>query len=84
MGVCLDLAYPTPKIRDRFSLRHSLSLNAFADAILRTVYHASAVSEGLAAARRKIIFTSFSPDACAAVNWKQPNCTCRPVRCVFF
>jgi len=70
MGVCLELAYPTPRIRDRFSLRHRLPLNAFTDAVLRTVYHASAAPEG----RRKIIFASFSPDVCAAVNWKQPNC----------
>jgi CDK inhibitor PHO81 len=24
--------------------------------------------------RRKIVFTSFSPNVCTALNWKQPNC----------
>jgi len=29
--------------------------------------------DGAHGVRRQIIFTSSSPDACAAVNWKQPN-----------
>lgn len=43
------------------------------DAVLRTIYHTSAALGG-AYSRRRIMFTSFCPDACSALNWKQPNC----------
>jgi hypothetical protein len=66
---------------DSAPFRHRLPLNAFIDSILRTVYHhASAPAPPTTTSpdghgvRRQIIFTSSSPDACAAVNWKQPNC----------
>jgi len=71
-GICLELAYPTSTIRKAHSLRHQLDLNSFVDAVLRTIYHTSATLGG-AYARRRIVFTSFCPDACGAVNWKQPN-----------
>jgi len=71
-GICLELAYPTSRIRRARSLRHQLDLNTFVDSVLRTIYHTSATLGG-AYARRRIVFTSFCPDACAAVNWKQPN-----------
>jgi len=71
-GICLELAYPTSKIRKAQSLRHQLDLNSFVDAVLRTIYHTSAMLGG-AYSRRRIVFTSFCPDACGAVNWKQPN-----------
>jgi hypothetical protein len=80
MGLCLELAYPITSYSesrdsmDSAPLRHQLPLNSFIDSILRTVYHASAPPPDPHGARRQIIFTSSSPDACAAVNWKQPNC----------
>lgn len=63
-GVCLDIAMSsvTGRVTD-------LSVNDFADAVLRTIYHT--LDE---AGRRRIVLTSFSPDICAALNWKQPNC----------
>ncbi|THH13892.1 hypothetical protein EW146_g6378 [Bondarzewia mesenterica] len=73
MGVCLELAYLTSEIRERNSFGHNLPLNQFIDSVLRAVYHTSAALPGGHSGRRKIIFTSFSPDVCAAVNWKQPN-----------
>src|SRR6267142_1606889 len=89
MGLCLELAYPMmtngSESRDVSSrpgystpFRHRLPLNSFIDSILRTVYHASAPPPDGHGVRRQIIFTSSSPDACAAVNWKQPNCQCSP------
>ncbi|KAI0069093.1 ankyrin [Artomyces pyxidatus] len=72
MGLCLELAYPVAATEGPDSYDSPLLLNDFVDSILRTVYHASASPDGHGG-RRKIIFTSFSPDACAAVNWKQPN-----------
>ena len=80
MGLCLELAYPITSCsesrdsRDTAPFRHRLPLNSFIDSILRTVYHASAPPPDGHGVRRQIIFTSSSPDACAAVNWKQPNC----------
>ncbi|KAH9999500.1 hypothetical protein BJV77DRAFT_977559 [Russula vinacea] len=81
MGLCLELAYPITSCSDSESrdsmdsapFRHQLPLNSFIDSILRTVYHASPPPPDPHGARRQIIFTSSSPDACAAVNWKQPN-----------
>ncbi|KAI0285103.1 hypothetical protein BGY98DRAFT_930604 [Russula aff. rugulosa BPL654] len=83
MGLCLELAYPITSCSesrdsmDSAPFRHQLPLNSFIDSILRTVYHASAPAPPPPTdphgARRQIIFTSSSPDACAAVNWKQPN-----------
>ena len=43
------------------------------DTILWTIYNTSTALGG-SFSRRRITFTSFCPDACAAVNWKQPNC----------
>ena len=79
MALCLELAYPitnssSSSSRDSAPFRHRLPLNSFIDSILRTVYHASAPPPEGHGVRRQIIFTSSSPDACAAVNWKQPNC----------
>ncbi|KAI0301875.1 hypothetical protein B0F90DRAFT_1667714 [Multifurca ochricompacta] len=76
MGLCLELAYPitgSSNLRDSAPFRHPLPLNSFIDSILRTVYHASAPPPEGHGVRRQILFTSSSPDACAAVNWKQPN-----------
>ena len=77
---------------DSAPFRHRLPLNAFIDSILRTVYHhASAPAPPTTTTtpdghgvRRQIIFTSSSPDACAAVNWKQPNCQSPHLLSFFF
>lgn len=73
-GICFELAYPSSKIRQTRPLKHQLDLNCFVDAVLRTIYHTSAALGGSASSRRRIIFTSFCPDVCSALNWKQPNC----------
>ncbi|KAI0313604.1 hypothetical protein OF83DRAFT_1086226 [Amylostereum chailletii] len=70
--LCLELAYAGPGARARCTVRAPPPVDAYVDAILRAVYHASAALDGHLG-RRKIIFTSFAPDVCAAVNWKQPN-----------
>lgn len=70
IGISLELAYPSPKIRERYCLSR-LDLNSFVDSVLRTIYYTSMPDGRLP--RRRIVFTSFSPDVCAALNWKQPN-----------
>ncbi|TFY59123.1 hypothetical protein EVJ58_g5976 [Rhodofomes roseus] len=72
IGICLELAYPPQRVRERLVLRHQLDLNDVTDSLLRTVYDTTTAPEGTAG-RRPVVFTSFSPDACAALNWKQPN-----------
>jgi CDK inhibitor PHO81 len=58
-------------------------VNRFVDEILRVVYDAGRKGAGEAGAGtggggvgRKIIFSSFDPTVCTALNWKQPNCEC--------
>ncbi|RDB20514.1 Ankyrin repeat protein nuc-2 [Hypsizygus marmoreus] len=72
ISISLELAYPTQTTRKRLSIGHRLDVNEFVDAVLRNIYHASA-SLDAPYSRRKIVFTSFSPDMCTVVNWKQPN-----------
>ncbi|KAI5296322.1 phosphate system positive regulatory protein pho81, partial [Ascosphaera acerosa] len=49
-------------------------LNTHVDAILADVFdHARTSKDQAPDAMRSIIFTSFSPDICVALNWKQPN-----------
>ena len=71
--IMLELAHPSMMVANRQAQRHHSDLNQFVDAVLRTIFYTSASLGGFYA-RRKIIFTSFSPDICAALNWKQPNC----------
>ncbi|KAJ7499234.1 cyclin-dependent protein kinase inhibitor [Mycena latifolia] len=71
LGVSLELAYP-PRAVCAQSPGYRLQLNEFVDSVLRTIYHTSG-SLDRPLARRRIVFTSFSPDVCSAVNWKQPN-----------
>ncbi|KAJ7179427.1 cyclin-dependent protein kinase inhibitor [Mycena filopes] len=67
LGVSLELAYPQRAIRPQ-SLGYRLQLNSFVDSVLRTIYNTSG-----SVARRRIVFTSYAPDVCCAINWKQPN-----------
>ena len=63
LGMTLELAVP----------RGYLELDKAVDGVFRTI------RQGGVFARRRIAFTSFSPQACAALNWKQPNCKWVPV-----
>ena len=74
VGVCVELAYATGAVLEERALGHGVDLNAAVDAVLRTIYDVTTQGAGQSRARRNVVFTSFSPDACAALNWKQPNC----------
>jgi len=71
LGIYLDLALPSPPVQRRNGLEHGHvhNLNTFVDVVLRTVYHHTSPGQP----RRRIVFGSFNPDICAALNWKQPN-----------
>ena len=72
-GISIDLAYPTKHVSETRLSRNQSDLNTFVDSVLRTIYQVSAPSEVLTR-RRRVVFTSFSSDVCAFLNWKQPNC----------
>jgi len=74
IGICLEILYPSKSARERLHLSRRLDLNQVVDSVLKTIYQTS-MSVDTRIPRRRIIFTSFSPDVCAALNWKQPNCT---------
>lgn len=62
-----------PNPRGSTSDQSAPNINACVDSVLRTIYQKRPDSSGNGG-RRRIVFTSFSPDVCAALNWKQPNC----------
>lgn len=73
MGLTLEVALsPINRATNQY-IRHRLDPDVCVDNILRTIRQTSP-SLGGALARRRIAFTSFSPQVCTALNWKQPNC----------
>jgi len=57
-------------------------INKFTDSILRVVFdHARKMRESADGFQRSIVFSSFNPDVCSALNWKQPNCELPPAPC---
>ncbi|KAG8888011.1 ubiquitin-protein ligase peroxin 12 [Tulasnella sp. 332] len=77
MGICLELAFPDISARRQFNLGRGHRLNSFVDAVLRTVFAVSSTTpsgrQAFSIGRRKIVFSSFEPNVCTALNWKQPN-----------
>ncbi|KAI8808814.1 hypothetical protein BJ742DRAFT_807702 [Cladochytrium replicatum] len=84
VGVSIELKYPTQAERAHFDLVSLPDINTFVDAVLRVVYDRSEMqaqqpSPGKAdgpqgeRTQRSIIFSSFNPSVCMAINWKQPN-----------
>lgn len=72
LGLTLEVALsPISRVANQYT-NYRLDPNASIDAILRTIRQTSSLLGG-AFARRRIAFTSFSPQVCAALNWKQPN-----------
>ncbi|KAF9569404.1 hypothetical protein CPC08DRAFT_623988, partial [Agrocybe pediades] len=71
VNVLFELAYPSEITATSLHL-HPINLNKFVDSVLQTIFEVSQSQEAQMT-RRKITFLSFSPDICAALNWKQPN-----------
>lgn len=71
----LNVMYPTAAEERALGLGPTLNINNFADAILKEVFHHARISrEKNPDFMRSLVFTSFNPDICVALNWKQPNC----------
>lgn len=54
--------------------RESGEVNKWVDTVLDSVYEVGKKVGGEGGKARKIIFSSFDPVVCTALNWKQPNC----------
>jgi CDK inhibitor PHO81 len=77
LGVDLEIRYPTRSDAKRLRLRPTVDVNSFVDAILTVVYETTKPTDGPPHGRgrhRRIVFSSFNPVVCTALNWKQPNC----------
>lgn len=72
--VNLQVLYPTPEEEKSLALGPALDVNVFVDAILNVVFdHARAQRAQSPDAVRSIVFSSYNPQLCTALNWKQPN-----------
>lgn len=73
--VNLAILYPTPAEEQSLSMSSLADINTFADSILTVVFdHARASREKNPDFMRSIVFSSYNPNICIALNWKQPNC----------
>jgi len=71
----LQILYPTYEERDYLCIDYVPEVNDFIDSILQAVFENAESDPQQAAQNRAIIFSSFNPDICITLNWKQPNCT---------
>jgi CDK inhibitor PHO81 len=74
IGVMLHVAYPECDRRDELCMGRCADVNSYVEAILKTVYQASASLGSTPHSRRRFAFMAHSPSVCTALNWKQPNC----------
>lgn len=73
--VALSILYPTVADEQSLDLTCLPDINTFADSILTVVFdHARESREQSPDFMRSIVFTSYNPNICSALNWKQPNC----------
>ena len=68
----LEVRYPTRSDVRRLRLHDILEVNQFVDCVLTTVYE-TIQKAGVDDHHRRIVFSSFNPVVCTALNWKQPN-----------
>jgi CDK inhibitor PHO81 len=75
LNVNLSILYPSGAEEKSLDLTALADVNSFADAILTDVFdHARVARENSPDFMRSIVFTSYNPNICTALNWKQPNC----------
>lgn len=74
MHVNLQVLYPSPEEEKTLRLGPIVNINTLGDAILSVVFeHARTLREQIPDFMRSIVFSSFNPTVCTALNWKQPN-----------
>ncbi|KAH6683267.1 hypothetical protein B0J14DRAFT_142960 [Halenospora varia] len=74
MHVNLQILYPSAEEERSLRLGPTINVNLFGDAILGIVFdHARSLRERSPDSMRSIVFSSYNPTVCTALNWKQPN-----------
>lgn len=74
MHVNIQVLYPSTEEEKTLRLGPTVNINSFGDAILGVVFdHARALREHSPDSMRSIVFSSYNPTVCTALNWKQPN-----------
>ena len=74
MHVNLQVLYPSTDEEKALRLGPTVNINTFGDAILNVVFeHARNMRENSPDTLRSIVFSSYNPTVCTALNWKQPN-----------
>jgi CDK inhibitor PHO81 len=75
LSVNVSLLYPSPVEEKMLDMTSLADVNSFADAILTDVFdHARVARDKNPDFMRSVVFTSYNPNICTALNWKQPNC----------
>lgn len=70
----LNILYPSPAEEKALGIYQSVDINRFADIILTEVFdHARTLRSRNTDSMRSIVFSSWNPAICTAINWKQPN-----------
>lgn len=74
LNVNLQILYPTAEDEWLLGLGPARDVNEVVDGILSVVFgHARTQRARSPEAVRSIVFSSYNPELCIAVNWKQPN-----------
>ncbi|KAG5948739.1 anaphase-promoting complex subunit Apc3 [Claviceps sorghi] len=76
VNVNLQILYPSQEEEKVLALAPALDVNVFVDAILTTVFdHARSQRAQFQSpdVARSMVFSSYNPRLCTALNWKQPN-----------
>ncbi|BDD61908.1 hypothetical protein MAP00_006927 [Monascus purpureus] len=74
VNVNISLLYPSAVEEKTLDMTSMADINSFADAILTDVFdHARVARENNPDFMRSVVFTSYNPNICTALNWKQPN-----------
>lgn len=74
MHVELQVLYPSVEEETRLRLGPTININTFVDSILAVVFdNARHLRNTAPESMRSIVFSSYNPTICTAINWKQPN-----------
>ena len=73
--VTISVLYPSITEEQTLDMASTADINSFADAILTDVFdHARIARDQTPDFMRSVVFASYNPNICTALNWKQPNC----------
>lgn len=75
LNLNLHICYPTRSQEEACNLGPTPNINMVADSVLKVVFeHTRHLRETTGSPLRNFVFSSYNPDVCTALNWKQPNC----------